>query len=187
MGCSLHSLAGIPQSTCETNLAGIKNAYIADYEGVASVDIVSGAVESSYVVSAITMTGDSKFYAYHFAKQTGSLTSTLTKDEANGTRYFTNVAALQFSKLEARKHLEFSALAADPTALIIEDNNGKFWYLGYDSYASATEGTAQTGQGFDDLNGYNISLSAQSAYLPIEIPKSVWDAFKASNVVEPAS
>lgn len=187
MGCSLHALAGIPQSTCETNLAGIKNAYIAEYEGVVSVGISGGSVDNTYIVTAITMTGDSKFYAYHFAKQTGSLTSTLTKDEANGTRYFTNVAALQFSKLEARKHLEFSALAADPVALVIEDNNGKFWYVGYDSYASATEGTAQTGQGFDDLNGYNISLSAQSAYLPIEIPKDVWDTFKASYVVEPAS
>ena len=169
MGCSLYSLKGIPQSACQTNLAGIKKAYIAAYDGIASVAVSANSVEQTYVITGITMTGDSKFYAYNFAKQTGSLTSTLTKDETNGTRYYTNVAALQFSKLEARKHLEFSALAAEPVALIVEDNNGKKWYVGYDSYASATEGTAQTGQSFDDLNGYNISLSAQSAYLPIEI------------------
>ena len=178
MGCSLHTLAGLPQSACETNLAGIKKAYIANYENVASVAISGSDVENSYVITAITT--DKKFYAYNFAKQTGSLTSTLTKDEANGTKYYTNVAALQFSKMEARKHLEFSALAADPTALIVEDNNGKRWYIGYDSYASATEGTAQTGQSFDDLNGYNISLSAQSAYLPIEIDEN----FDLSTIVE---
>lgn len=169
MGCSLHALAGLPQSACETNLAGIKKAYIANYENVISVAVSGNDVDLTYVITGISMSGDTKFYAYNFAKQTGSLTSTLTKDEANGTRYYTNVAALQFSKMEARKHLEFSALAADPTALIVEDNNGKKWFIGYDSYASATEGTAQSGQSFDDLNGYNISLSAQSAYLPIEI------------------
>lgn len=180
MGCSLHTLAGLPQSACETNLAGIKKAYIANYENVASVAISGTDVENSYIVSGITMAAGKKFYAYNFAKQTGSLTSTLTKDEANGTKYYTNVAALQFSKMEARKHLEFSALAADPTALIVEDNNGKRWYIGYDSYASATEGTAQTGQSFDDLNGYNISLSAQSAYLPIEIDEN----FDLSTIVQ---
>ena len=180
MGCSLHTLAGLPQSACETNLAGIKKAYIANYENVASVAISGSDVEDSYVITAITMATDKKFYAYNFAKQTGSLASTLTKDEAKGTKYYTNVAALQFSKMEARKHLEFSALAADPTALIVEDNNGKRWYIGYDGYASSTEGTAQTGQSFDDLNGYNISLSAQSAYLPIEIDEN----FDLSTIVE---
>lgn len=171
MGCSLHALAGLPQSACETNLAGIKKAYVATYDAIASVAVSANSVEQTYVITGITMASDAKFYAYNFAKQTGSLTSTLTKDEGNGTRYYTNVAALQFSKMEARKHLEFSALAAEPVALIVIDNNDKRWYVGYDSYASATEGTVQSGQGFDDLNGYNISLSAQSAYLPIEIDK----------------
>lgn len=171
MGC-LQALRGLPQSTCEVSLAGIKKVYIANYENVdfSGVAFSGSGIQNSYVItSGISMTGDTKFYAYNFAKQTGALTTTLTKDETNGTRYYTNVVALQFSKLEARKHLEFSALAADPTAIIVEDNNGKKWLVGYDTYASATEGTAQTGQSFDDLNGYNISLSAQSAYLPIEI------------------
>lgn len=175
MGC-LQALKGLPQSTCETNLAGIKKVYIANYEDVDFTNVVmSGGVSNniSYVItSGISMASGATFHAYNFAKQTGSLTTTLTKDETNGTRYYTNVVALQFSKLEARKHLEFSALAADPTALIVVDNNDKKWLVGYDTYASATEGTAQTGQSFDDLNGYNISLSAQSAYLPIELQLS---------------
>ena len=165
MGCSLHALKGLPQSTCETNLAGIKKVYIANYENVADV----GISETGYTVTSITMTGSTKFYAYNFAKQTGSLTSTLTKDETNGTRYYTNAVALQFNKMEAKKHLEIAALSQDPTAVIVLDNNGKYWFVGYDSYASATDGTTQSGQSFDDLNGYNITLTAQSAYLPFEI------------------
>lgn len=165
MGCSINALKGLAQSFCETNLAGIKKVYIANYENVASVDVDL----SAHTVSAITMVTGTTFYAYNFAKQTGSLTSTMTKDETNGTRYYTNAAALQFNKLEAKKHLEIQALCQDATAVIVLDNNDKYWYLGYDSYVSATDGTAQTGQSFDDLNGYNITLSAQSAYLPFEI------------------
>lgn len=166
MGCSIHALAGLAQTACETNLAGIKKVYIANYENVSAQPTM---VESAYTITAISMSGDSKFYAYNFAKQTGSLTSTLTKDETNGTKYFTNAISLQFNKMEAKKHLEISALCADPTAVIVLDNNGKYWYVGYDSYVSATESTTQSGQSFDDLNGYQITLQSQSAYLPFEI------------------
>lgn len=164
MGC-LQALRGLPQSTCEVNLAGIRKAYIANYENVSAVSVDT----SAYTVTSISMATGGKFYAYNFAKQTGSLTSTLTKAEENGTRYYLNQAGLQFNKMEARKHLEMSALCADPTAVIILDNNGKYWYLGYDSYVSATEGTVQSGQSFDDMNGYTLTLQAQSAYLPFEI------------------
>lgn len=164
MGC-LQALKGLPQSTCETNLAGIKKAYIANFENVSAVT----ADLTGYTISSIVMSGSTKFYAYNFAKQTGSLTSTLTKDEANGVRYYLNEAAFQFNKMEAKKHLEMSALGADPTAVIILDNNGKYWFLGYDSYCSATDQVSQTGVSFDELNGYTLTLQQQSAYLPFEI------------------
>lgn len=164
MGC-LQALKGLPQSTCETNLAGIKKAYIANFENVSAVSVDF----SAYTVSSISMATGGKFYAYNFAKQTGSLTSTLTKDEANGVRYYLNVAHFQFNKMEAKKHLEMSALGADPTAVIILDNNGKYWFLGYDSYCSATDSVSQTGVSFDELNGYTLDLQQQSAYLPFEI------------------
>lgn len=174
MGC-LQALKGLAQSTCETNLAGIKKVYIANYENVASVDVDY----TGYTVESISMSGSTKFYAYNFAKQTGSLTSTLTKDETNGTRYYLNAIALQFNKMEAKKHLEISALAADAVAVIVLDNNGKMWYVGFDAYASATDGTIQSGQSFDDLNGYQLTLQAQSAYLPFEIT----DASILDNIV----
>ena len=70
--------------------------------------------ESAHTVSAMTAASgatDAKLYEYEFARQTGSLTSTITVDETAGVRYYTNVAALQFSRLEAEKHVEIEALA----------------------------------------------------------------------------
>ena len=112
-----------------------------------------------------------KLYPYDVVANTGGLTSTITKNEQNGTRYYTNTIAMQFTRLEAAKHLEVQAMAAEALVAIVETNDGKYWVVGADSYLSATESTAQTGSSFDDLNGYTISLAARSAYLPFSIEK----------------
>ena len=117
-----------------------------------------------------------KFYTYKFNKQTGSLTSEMTKDETNGTLYYTNTIALQFTRLEGEKHFEIEALSRGQLSVIVLDNNGKYWFVGYDGYVSAANTTAQSGQSFDDLSGYNTTMSAMSAHLPFEITKATFDS-----------
>lgn len=161
MGClSNYTLSGI-LSNCDPNLAGIKEAYIGYYGDF--------TVSANSETHKITSLSGGELYKYEFAKQTGSLTSTLSKDEANGTRYYTNTVTLQFTKMEANKHLEIEALAAEKLVAVIGDNNGKYWFVGYDGYLSTDEATAQSGQSYDDLNGYNTTMNAMSAYLPFEI------------------
>lgn len=181
------TLKGI-KSDCNPSLAGIAKIYLGYYGDFdATVAVASSATPGTYIVTGFTSAAtavNAKLYPYEFNKQTGSLTSTLTKDEANGTRYFTNEVVLQFTKLEAAKHLEMSALAAEKLVGIVIDNNGKSWYVGYDGYLSATEGTAQTGQSYDDLNGYNITLQQMSAYLPFEIAPNLYDNYRDDKPVQ---
>lgn len=167
------TLAGL-RTDCNPNLAGIETIYIGYYG-----DFAVSADTSAHTISnieAATGASTGKLYEYEFAKQTGSLTSTLTKDEANGTRYFSTVVVLSFNKLEAAKHLEIQALSAERLVAVVKDSNQKFWYVGFDSYLSATEANAQTGQSYDDKSGYDITMSQQSAYLPFEID---YDTFKS--------
>jgi len=163
---------------CNPNLAGIAEVWLGYYgDWAVSADTESSAM--THTISSITAeTGArmNKMQHYTFAKQTGSLTSTLTKDEANGTRYYTNELALQFSKMEARKHLEIEAMAAEQLVGIVRDLNGKYWFIGYDGYLSASDATAQSGQSYDDNNGYNITLQAMSAFLPFEMTKTQVDS-----------
>lgn len=156
------TLKGITYS-CEANLAGIKEIYLG-YRNDFSVEKTS----STNTVQLGGIEG-AKLYKYAFAKKTGSMTSTLTKDETNGIRYYTTTINLQFNKMEGAKHLEIEAMAAEQLIAIVVDNNGKSWLVGEDSYVSADSTTAQTGQGFDELNGYQISLSSQNASLPKEV------------------
>lgn len=171
MGCLPQALAGIAAS-CDTNLAGIKKVWIGEFENfTVTVDA------TAHTIDAVSGTTGAKLYSYSFAKQTGSLNSEITIDEANGVRYYTNTITLQFNKMEARKHLEMQALAAGQLVIIVLDNNGKYWYVGYDNYVSASAETAASGQSFGDLNGYSLTLDAMSAYLPFEIEYDTFEDF----------
>ena len=171
MGC-LQTLAGI-KNTCAPSLGGIKRAWFANYD-----DFTFGVEESAHTITAVTATtGTSKFYEYEFNRQTGSLTSTITVDEANGVRYYTNTAALQFTKMEAEKHVEIEALAAGHLIGLFEDANDNIWVCGVDNYMSASDLNAQSGQAFGDLNGYTTSLSQMSAHLPYKIEYSTFKTY----------
>lgn len=181
MSCiSNYTLDGI-LADCNPNLAGIQEAWLG-YYGDFDVTVDTSAQTVS-AITAFTGATDGHFHHYTFAKNTGSLTSTLTKDEANGTRYWTNAVALQFNKLEAKKHLEVQAMAAEQLVGIIKDNNGKYWFVGYDGYLSSADANAQTGASYDDMNGYTVTMNAMSAYLPFEIQ---YDDFKLL-ILEPTN
>lgn len=173
MAClSTYSLKGIPFD-CASNLAGINVVYLGYKDDFSVTPSEDG--------HSCTITGGSgaKLYSYSFAKQTGSLTSTLTKDEANGTRFYTNTLALSFNKMEGAKHIEIEAMAAEALIGIAGDNNGKFWVIGSDSYLSANSATAGSGTSYSDKNGYDIELSAMSAHLPYEITKANFESYIA--------
>lgn len=159
---SNYTLSGIPYD-CNPNLAGLREVYITYFD-----DATVAPNYSAHTISAVTLTSGVSWYTYSFARDTSSLTSTLTKDDANGTRYYTNTITLVFNKLEATKHLEVMALAAEKLAVIVVDNNGKKWYVGADAYVSGVSSETTTGASADDRNGYTVTIEGTSAYLPFE-------------------
>ena len=168
MGClSNFTLTGI-KLDCNPVLAGIKRVYLGYND---QLTITPDTENQTATIAAKSGATGAKLYAYDIVANTGGLTSTVTKNEQNGTRYYTNTIAMQFTRLEAAKHLEVQAMAAEALVAVVETNDGKFWVVGADSYLSATEANVQTGSSFDDLNGYTISLAARSAYLPFSIEK----------------
>lgn len=163
-----YTLKGIGYD-CNANLAGIKTVYITYFDDVTG----KTADLDTHTISAITLSSGINWYTYEFARNTSSLNSTLTKDDANGTRYYTNTVELVFNKLTADKHLEVMALAAEKLAVIVEDNNGKKWFLGYDAYVSGVSEEVGTGASADDRNGYTVTLEGTSAYLPFEFTGTI--------------
>ena len=160
MACNV-TLMGIALD-CVTNLSGIKAIYLANDASVGNVTV------SEEQITAIDASAGT-FYEYIPAKNTGSLTKTLTKDESTGVMYYTNEAVAQFNKMETAKRTELSNIDRGQFKAIVLDSNGKYWFLGYDNYVSASAVTGQTGAGLDDGNFYTLTLTDISAELPYEV------------------
>ena len=160
MSCNV-TLTGIALD-CGTNLSGIKAIYLANDASVGGVTVSEGEI-SAIDASAGT------FYEYIPAKNTGSLTKTLTKDESTGVMYYTNEVVAQFNMMDTPKRKELSNIDRGRFKAVVLDSNGKYWFLGYDNYVSATAVTGQTGAGLDEGNFYTLTLTDISAELPYEV------------------
>lgn len=161
------TLAGIALD-CTNSLGGIKTVYIANYGDVEG----QPAVGEDGMITGITMVSGATFKPYQFRKQTGSMTSTLNVDETAGINYVSTELSLVFTKMETAKRVEMSALAIGQLAVIVEDSNGKYWYLGYDDYVSSSAGGGNTGTAKGDQNAYLLTLRDESDTYPYEITEN---------------
>ena len=161
--CSAQTIAGLCKD-CEGSLGGIVTVYLANWQEKI-FSIASGAV--SAVSSAVT------FYEYQFRKNTGSMTSTLNIDPANGVNFVSTDLDLIFSRMETKKRIEMAALSVGQLAGIVKDANGKYYALGVSEPLEASAGDGQTGTARTDGNRYHIVLTDNQESFPPLIPDSV--------------
>ena len=148
-------------------MGGILEVLLTNREDVASVKAETGKI------SGITMEASAKFKKYTFARNTGSMTSTYTIDQASGVKYVTTDLVLQFNRMETTKRVEITALSVNDLVAIVKDANGVYWYLGYDEPVNASAGDGQTGTARGDANRYSITLQDISKEMPMEVDASV--------------
>ena len=165
MACT-QTLAGIAKD-CAANVGGVVEFYAANFDDVTAVTVTTGKV------SAITMASTKKFVTYHIPRNTAYLTSTLTADQAAGTRFYTTELFFQLNKMDTTKRTEIEALKSADVRIIVKDANGAYWLLGYDAPLNASAGTAETGTQASDHNGYNMTLQEVSGILPYEVDASI--------------
>lgn len=178
MSCSNYIINGLKFDECESNLAGVKNVYLTDFAGDFALTADTTGLTISGISSAVT------FYHYGMDEQVAYLTTTSSVGDNGRLRYYTNEIRIAFPKLSAEKHLEFVALTHNKVKALVEDNNGIWHFVSYDQYLRANDGaTAQTGQNFDDENGYEVILSGRSAYPPFIVDEAAARARIAEPVV----
>lgn len=165
MSCS-QTLAGIARD-CASVIGGIKRVLLANKADVTTVTVTSNQV------TAITMAASAKFKEYAFRRNTGSLTSEYQVSEDNDSKFVQTDLVMVFSKMETVKRIEVVALAQADLVAIVEDANGKYWFLGFDEPVYLVTGNQLTGTARADLNGYNVTLRDISKELPYEVDDSI--------------
>lgn len=160
MACS-QIITGIAND-CSKSIGGLKAVYVANYD-----DVQSFSMEDGKVVE-IVMNGSAKFKKFTFRPNTASMTSTLNVDSANGNSINTDVS-MSFLRQDTEKRMAVSALALGELAVIVQDANQLYWYLGRELPVVSSAGGAESGTAFTDGNRYTITLQDVSSDFPYEI------------------
>jgi len=173
MACT-QTLSGLVRD-CAANVGGVKNVYIANYDDVDTLTIDADANE----ITAITMLNSAKFKKYYFKRGQASVASTPQYNEAGDYAGENSVLSLTFLRQDATKRLEVAALSVGELAVIYEDNNGQYWYLGSDRPVLRTGGESGSGAANTDNNRYGIELTAYDNALPLSVDSAI-----ISNIVD---
>lgn len=164
-GCCDISLSGISKD-CMASAGGIREAWIGS-----ACDVTITVNDDTVVVTDVTP-GEA-FKHYSFNKNTGSVTTIITKDVTTGTLYYSSEIVLQFLRWETAKMVELRELAVGDLIVIIRDSNNQYWLFGYTEPVQLSAGTIETGTAKADFNGYNITLLDESDIPPLSVPQSV--------------
>jgi hypothetical protein len=166
------------QLGCRDNTGGVKRVYILSGSVAKVVD------NGLFLITAITGSAGSKFFAFDQVNQTANYTETINSSIENGTIFYQQDLVLQFHKYQDSLQNMINTLGAQPNAKIIletqngsADNNAKFFFLGQYNGMTLSAGTGQTGTAYGDLNGYSLTFTAFEPEPAKEISAS-YDATK---------
>ena len=165
MGYCTTSLKAIAYD-CSASKGGIVDAYIANYKE--NLFTIGDDGSGSSIVTAV-QTAETTWYRYQFRRNTGSFTSTLNVDDANGVNYVSTEITLQFTRMEAAKRAAIASLALGGVAVLVKDANGIWWAFGVEAPVYASSGTGQTGTAATDGNFYNIVLTDEQSTFPYSV------------------
>lgn len=169
-----YALKTMSNALCEGNTGGIKNVWVAlkcNVVATKSQDDANNYVAT--VTAADSQKTPKPFFEYAFRKNTSSFTSTLNSDQDNLTSYWVTELTMSFKKTEAAKRMSLMALVQNDCVAVVEDNNGIYWFLGFDEPLVATAGTHNSGTQRSDSNSYEITLSDESNEAPLTVNQ--WD------------
>lgn len=174
--CISASLAGIAND-CQPSLGGIKKVFITNYAD--DIATYVDDLETGDTVGVVTALSSAiTWYEYNFRQESSNFTSTLNKS-ADGGNYVSTEISLVFHRMETAKRLEVNALALNDMAVIVLDNNNKYWYFGINRPVTASAGTGESGSAFGDRNAYGITLLSNDGRFAPELTDAAITTLKA--------
>ena len=138
---------------CKDSVGGLKAVYFVNY-GDATGYTYDGT--NTDVIDSVA--GTPTAYKYDL-KGASTFTQNINSSRENGTTFYEQVLELTFKKLTIKDHKELKLMAYGRPQVIVEDNNGNFFYAGLEHGMDVTGGTIVTGGAMGDLSGYTLTLT----------------------------
>jgi len=171
MSCT-QVLSGIPRD-CLSNRGGVRSVLLFNAADINFGSLVwEEDMEGHVAVDELSLKSGKSAVAFEFRRGAASLNSTETVNTENGAEFVTNELTMTFHRMSTAKRSAIVQLQFAELAAIVEDENGKKWYLGPtdSSYSDEplimTAGDGLTGTSWEDRNGYSVTLSNRSKQMP---------------------
>lgn len=182
---------------CQTNLAGVDRFWLAAYGDIkfGKVSERVDAPDAQKTVGGIIIEAENvkvgekaaKLIEFVPAKNTASITKTMTKNDSTGVKYWNNEIVAQFNHMDADKREALDNLDGSEVAGIVKDKNGIYWAIGYEQSATVTAATGQTGAAADDGNFYSVTITDVTGSRMRTIKAEVAEALIAGTATIPAA
>ena len=170
---SCKTITKLEYDLCQNNLGGIKNIWLANYvENAAKVE--KDATDISGFADGVS------WFKYPIRKGTASMTSTYNTS-TDGASYVSTELAIVFTRMETQKRVAMTSFALAEAMAVVEDSNGKYWFLGKDAPITLTAGGGETGTAKGDRNAYTATFTDESLTFPYEVAASVGNALPDVN------
>ena len=160
MACELTRSRGLD---CKDIMAGVRNIYFAQH-GDLTVTTAAGAVTQIAGAGGYS----AGYYKYEIPKGQASMTETINASVENGTVFYDGAVNLKLHKLSLDDRNEVRLLAQNRLIVFVElyqttNNKNEIWAFGVENGCEMTAGTATSGAGFGDMNGYDLTFSSSEA------------------------
>ena len=160
---------GIPKD-CEKNLGGLfSKMWITERSNILS--ITKGSPDTT--ISAITMVSPSVFYGFAFNRGTSSYLESQTFDAATGNSMNTQTVTLVLNRREQAKKDKIVLLGGfKEMAIIVRDNNKKYFLLGEEGGCILQTNEGGSGTAKTDSNSYTLTFIGEEGELANEVEES---------------
>lgn len=135
---------------CRDGKGGIKEVLITELDNIDTLTATSG------VITAMECVVGKKFFVYSQEIETANAVQKPTGNRANGSFYYEQGLTLVLNNPTASVWNEIDLLAKNNLAVIVLDNNGKYWLFGEINGLSLEPSEGGTGTAFGDRNGVTL-------------------------------
>ena len=154
---------------CSNNIGGVNTVYLAPSEFITGTTVTTGTV------TAVAFSGSPQFVEFQFNKNTANYTEVAAISLENGSTFYTTTLSIMIPRREVAKRNKLALVAAGQRNLsvIILDNNGLYWWMGYANYANLTGLGEGSGTAKGDGSKYSLTFLAEEPEMMYEVDPTI--------------
>jgi hypothetical protein len=148
---------------CRDNIGGIQEVFIGEWNDTMTYTLGVDSIIGTFSGATVS------FYTFQQEIETASFTENGVFSIENGTSFYEDTLTITLHKLEAALRNKILILGQGKWRVIIKDQRGKYWLMGYQNPVRVSASTPGVGKAYGDLNGAVITFMGKEPVPAYEV------------------